>query len=75
MRVSLGEDGLGVEMLECEFEPLREGGAIARGWLVIAVWESMTLGWDAAGLYVRVCDADACPWPPGPSDGVELQQP
>ena len=76
MRVSLGEAGLGVDRLECELEPLREGGAIARGWLVMAVCESMTLGWDAAGLvYVRVCDAATGLWPPGPSDGVELQQP
>jgi hypothetical protein len=76
MRVSLGEDGLGVDILECEFDPLREGGAIGRGWLVIAVCESMTLGWEAAGfVYVRVCDAAAGLWPPGPFDDVELQQP
>lgn len=74
--MSLGEEGLGVDTLDCEFEPLGEGGGIGRGWLVIAVWESMTLGWEAAGLeYVRVCDATAGPWPAGPSDGVELQQP
>lgn len=76
MRVPLGEDGLGVDRLECEFDSPREGGAIGRGWLVIAVCESMTLGWDAAGfVYVRVCGAVSACWPSGPSNGLELQQP
>jgi hypothetical protein len=44
MRVSLGEAGLGVEGFEIEFDPDGDRGAIGRGWLVIAVCESITLG-------------------------------
>jgi hypothetical protein len=55
VRVSLGEAGLGVEGFEIEFDPDGDRGAIGRGWLVIAVCESITLGWEAAGfVYARV---------------------